>query len=136
VILGVLCKSCCIAQGLLLQLYARSARQNVGLLAVACMGDQISGLDLRAWHCLYRGIRRHAIRFWSLGEHLKAMVLCGTVSRQHDMSAVTVFSRTCQMCHLAAFAASRPGACRLKFLQKLVGGGGPWDSCSLEPYAA
>ena len=106
------------------------------LLAVACMGDQLSGVTLRAWHCLVQGRRRHSIRFESLREDPETMMLCDTVSRQHDMSAVTVFSRTCQMCRLAAIAVSSNGVCRLDFLQHLVEGGGLWDGCSLEPFAA
>ncbi len=53
------------------------------------------------------------------------MMLCGTVCRQHDMSAVTVFSRECQMCHLAAIAVSSNGVYKFNFLQNLVVGGGP-----------
>ncbi len=100
------------------------------------MGDQLSALTLGAWHCLLRGIRRRAIRFQSLGEDPKAMTLCGTVCRQHGMSAVTVSSRRCQMCHLAAVAISSNSACRRNFLRNLVVGGGPWGSCSLKPFTA
>lgn len=60
--------------------------------------------------------------FQSLGEGSITVMLCGIVCHQHDMSAVTLFSKACQVCHLAAIAASSSRVCRLNVLQNLAGG--------------